>query len=187
MPLKSAIKPILNAVFEDYRINWVLASCPAPPQISEQGGQAITQKITAQHITALRQSTTPKVMGSVNYSAAGLDGFVLCDNGLIVCAAHFAAPKHYDRGETWPLGEGEMALMDIATEADHFGKGYAVRLIVQTSLIFSKLGKSRLIAFIWWNNTPSLRAFQKAGWRRIGFVVEIRIAGKWRSLRIPLR
>jgi RimJ/RimL family protein N-acetyltransferase len=47
-------------------------------------------------------------------------------------------------------------------------------------------GRRRMIAFIWWSNTPSLRAFKKAGWKRIGFSMELRFGKHWLRLRVPL-
>jgi RimJ/RimL family protein N-acetyltransferase len=47
-------------------------------------------------------------------------------------------------------------------------------------------GCDKIIAFIWWSNTPSIRAFSKAGWKKIGFSVEILVADTWRSLRVPI-
>ena len=91
-----------------------------------------------------------------------------------------------DRAATWPLRPSEVAVMDLATEDALRGRGLAVRLMQATTSAHLARGKSRVIAFIWWSNTPSLRALTKAGWRRIGLSVEVLVAGKWLALRLPL-
>ena len=76
--------------------------------------------------------------------------------------------------------------MDIATEEFARGKSYASALIAGVTERYMAQGTHRLIAFIWWSNTPSKRAFVKAGWRKIGLSIEVKIAGQWRGMRVPL-
>ncbi len=187
MGLKSFAKTALQKLFQDYRINWIYASykaCDVIPTITQSTTLSV---ITRDHLRVLKQSTTAKMRNSAGYSEAGLDGYVLIENDTPVCVAHFSDPIRYDRFGTWKLQSGEMALMDIATEEVARGKGHAVNLIIQTSSIYHALGKNRVIAFIWWSNTPSVRAFTKAGWQRIGFSTEVLIAGKWCRIKLPLK
>jgi L-amino acid N-acyltransferase YncA len=100
---------------------------------------------------------------------------------------HFANLSQYDRAGTWSLRDGELALMDIVTEESARGSGLAVRLLEQTATQYLRLGTKRLIAFIWWSNGPSVRAFRKSGWHRIGLSVEWKIGARWFHLHIPLR
>jgi L-amino acid N-acyltransferase YncA len=70
----------------------------------------------------------------------------------------------------------EVALVDLA-----------VRLIPAAMRAYLAQGYKRLVAFIWWSNAPSIRAFSKVGWQRIGMSVEWTIAGRWFAIRIRTR
>jgi GNAT superfamily N-acetyltransferase len=184
MAIKSRVKSILNGLFQEYRINWIYASSS---KRDTKGGDTsdLVKPLSDQHRNLLANSPTAKMRSSVGFNKSGLDGYVIEDSGRPVCVAHFADPARYDRAKTWPLKSDDMALMDIATEEAMRGKGIAVRLIAATSAMFLSKGKQCVIAFIWWSNTPSVHAFKKAGWRRIGLSVEIFIGGKSLGLRVP--
>ena len=182
---KTGAKAFAQSLVDEYRVNWIFASPQrgAPIRASGESVRPIDSGIHA----ALRTSPTPKVRGSLKFSEAGLEGLALLAEGEVVSVAHFAAQASYDRNGTWPLAADEIALIDVATEERARGRGHAVLLIAEAVRFYRRRGATRLIAFIWWTNGPSLRAFAKAGWRRIGLSVEWRIGGRWRGLRIPLR
>ncbi len=185
MAAKAFIKSALNRWLKEYRINWIFAS-PTKIAATSENLNDVAVAITAEHRQILADSPTAKMRGSVSFNKSGLDGYVIEQSGRPLCVAHFADCARYDRAGTWPLAVDEMALMDIATEEEMRGRGLAVRLISATTKLLLNKGKRRVIAFIWWSNAPSVRAFKKAGWRRVGLSVEIRGASKWTSLRIPL-
>lgn len=179
--IKNAIKKAVGLIFQDYRINYIYASpagqAPVAGEIAELSPDLIEQ---------LAASGTAKVRGSATFSKAGLRGYAVVEAGQPVCVVHLAETSHYDRAATWPLRPGEAAIMDIATEEAARGRGLAVQLIAAVTARYLRQGRSRIIAFIWWSNTPSVRAFGKAGWRRIGFSVEVQIARRWIALRLPI-
>ena len=135
----------------------------------------------------LSGSATYKMRNSQSYADAGLAGLVLLDGGRPVSVAHFAEAGQYGRSATWPLREGEVALMDIATEEQMRGRGLAPQLILAATRFYLTRGRRGMIAFIWWSNDASRRAFEKAGWRRIGGSVELRFGKRWLRIRVPLR
>ncbi|MEJ2410290.1 MAG: GNAT family N-acetyltransferase [Novosphingobium sp.] len=169
-------------LFDEYRINWIVAS-PSGRRVPPERDM---RPVGREEHALLAGSPTYKVRNALSFGAAGLDGFALIVDEKPVCVAHFANPGQYDRASTWPLAEREVALMDIATEEEGRGKGIAARLIIGAESHYVSRGAGRLIAFIWWSNTPSVRAFRKAGWRRIGLSIEVRRAGHWFGLRCPL-
>jgi hypothetical protein len=185
MALKSNIKSLLNRFFAEYRINVIYASRSEPTQNRSHLYDAI-YPVSNAYYAALANSPTAKMRNSAGFYESGLDGFVIEQDGRLVCVAHFADQARYDRAQTWPLAKTEMALMDIATEEVMRGNSLAVRLICSATEMYLNQGKRRVIAFIWWSNTPSVRAFKKAGWYRIGFSIEALVMGKWLSLRIPV-
>lgn len=180
---KRVLKCLLGRVTSDYRINWIYATDTLP--VSDDEAFSIEPE-TAAHRAALRASSTGKMRNSQNYADAGLIGLVLTETGQPLAVAHFAEVNQYGRFSTWPLKNGEVALMDIATEESERGRGLAPRLIRAATRHYMTQGRKRLIAFVWWSNNPSIRAFKKAGWRRIGCSVELRFGGHWLALRGPL-
>jgi ribosomal protein S18 acetylase RimI-like enzyme len=190
MAAKSFAKSILRMFFSDYRINWIYANDRTVTALQTQGGdepELSFEPLSGEHALIIAASPTAKVRNSLSFRNAGLSGYVITERALPVCVAHFADKRSYDRTGTWPLATGEIALMDIATEERARGNGHASHLIAQATALLMAEHKTRIIAFIWWSNTPSIRAFEKAGWQRVGVSVEIEAGGRWRSFRLPLR
>lgn len=181
--VKSAIKAVAHRLVSEYRINWIYASRPTGHAREDDPD---VKPETAADRVSLANSTTRKVRNSQAFAVAGYFGMVLSDGDQPVVVAHFARPDQYDRSSTWPLRAGEVCLISIATEERARGQGLAPRLIRAATARYLSRGCNRIIAFIWWNNRPSLRAFAKAGWNRIGFSIELRIGTRWLALRIPL-
>jgi GNAT superfamily N-acetyltransferase len=183
--LKSATRGTLKRLFADYRINWIVASDSKPPTVRLDATQI--RMLAEDDNAVLAASPTEKVRNTLSYRQAGLDGLALSNGNEIVSIAHFASTENYDFATIWPLDESEMALVDIATEQGARGKGYAPKLIAAATHYYLDQGRSRLIAFIWWSNTPSLRCFHKAGWTRVGLSIEVKTLHKWWALRLPWR
>lgn len=183
--MKDYLKRLLRGAVAQYRINWIFAITQPGPEGSLPAGQRIVPLAT-EHVTALGESSTAKVRSSLSYSRAGMKGFVLLAESQPLSVVHFADPSQYDRTGTWPLRAGEVALMDVVTEASARGGGLAVRLLEQTAAQYLRSGTKRLIAFIWWSNRPSVRAFRKSGWRRIGLSIEWQFRKRWHHLHLPL-
>jgi RimJ/RimL family protein N-acetyltransferase len=185
--LKRIVKKVLGTVFSDYRINILVASHNMGLNKPVLPVGTTMEPVTTRRVDQLTKSQSYKMRNSVSYTKAGLCGYVLVQNDVPVCVAHFAYGNQYDRTSTWPLNASEVALMDIATEEAVRGQGHAVTLIGEATSAYYARDVSRIIAFVWWNNHPSLRAFAKAGWRRIGISFEFNIGGAWRTIRLPLR
>ena len=81
--------------------------------------------------------------------------------------------ERYQKRNFLQLKEGEAKLVQIVTDPLMRGKGVAQTLIAMSSLDMQRRGFSRLFARIWHSNTPSLRAFERAGWMRKGLIIEI--------------
>jgi GNAT superfamily N-acetyltransferase len=178
----SLAKSVLSRLTAEYRINWIFASAYGQSGVAKPA--AVLQPSDA-WIEALASSPSDQVRKSAEYARCGMAGYVIVEQDRPVCVAHFAEPHEYERSATWPLKEGEAALMDIATEEAERGRGLAVDLIRATSDAYQTKGHKRLLAFVWWSNTPSVRAFSKAGWRRIGLALEMRVSQHWLVLHIP--
>jgi RimJ/RimL family protein N-acetyltransferase len=182
MGAKAMAKSVLNRLFRDYRINWIYASSATKRDIA-----ATPQPLSPVQIDALLTSPTAKMRNAARFSQGGLDGFAMEVDGTPACVAHFADHARYDRNGTWVIGNNEIALMDIATEEAMRGRGLAVQMITAMTQHYITQGRDRVIAFIWWSNTPSVRAFDKAGWKRIGVSIEVAFGGRWRTVRLRLK
>ncbi|WP_158266472.1 GNAT family N-acetyltransferase [Allosphingosinicella deserti] len=174
------------ALLTDYRVNWIVAS-PAQRASAPARGDVAAAMLDDEGAAALGRSPTHKVRNSLSYTRAGLQGRVLMLGSQIVAIAHFAAFGSYEFGSIWPLGAEQIALVDIVTEERFRGRGFAARLIRDACDHYQQLGVDSLIAFIWWTNGPSIRAFRKAGWTRVGLSVEVKIRSVWLRVRIPLQ
>ncbi len=182
--MKEGAKRAAALMVDDYRLNWIVearARTGRPHRI-----ETAFEPVTPSHQQALLASDTDHMRKAAHSSKSGMTGFVIVDDGRPICVIHYADAARYDRHPTWPLAPGEMALMDVATERSHCEHGLATQLIVATTAMMQRDGAQRIVAFIWWNNAPSLRAFAKAGWVKTGFSVELRRAGRWRSWHIRL-
>lgn len=182
--MKALLRAVLGRVVADYRINWIYAAdAVTAPEL--RPGDAVVP-IDDPLRAMLAESATDKMRGSLSYARAGMQGLALVRDGVPLCVLHVARPEQYDRSATWPLRAGDMAMMDIATELSTRGQGLAPQVICASTGALLTGSTRRLIAFIWWSNTPSVRAFTKAGWRRIGLSLEWQMAGRWWSVKLPL-
>jgi|GEM_PF-1086774 len=175
-------KSLLSRLTAEYRINWIFASSFGREAVA---GSVVALQPSDGWIEALASSPTEQVRKSAEYARCGMNGYVMVEQDRPVCVAHFAEPDEYERASTWPIKDGEAALMDIATEQAERGRGLAVDMIRATSGVYEAKGHKRLLAFIWWSNKPSVKAFSKAGWRRIGLALEMRVSQHWLVLHIP--
>lgn len=184
LDIKTHIKRLVGRLVSEYRINWIYAARRLPD--SDHNGLSVEPE-SAEHRAMLSDSATYKMRNSQSYAKAGLAGLVLVKEGRPVSVAHFVEAGQYRRSSTWPLRDGEVALMDIATEEQVRGCGLAPQLIRAATRIYLARGCRGMIAFIWWSNDASRHAFEKAGWRRIGGSVELRFGKRWLRIRVPLR
>ncbi len=183
-PIKSMAKRAMRAVFGDYRINWIFAisATGAAAAVAEPAVVAMTPEALAM----LLSSASADMRKAASFTHIGLPGLVLLEQGQPRAVAHFADAQAYDRAATWPLPRSDIALIDIVTDDAWRGRGLAARLLDASTAHWLAGGTRRVIAFVWWNNRPSLHLFECAGWRRIGFAIEICPRGRWLSLRVPL-
>jgi RimJ/RimL family protein N-acetyltransferase len=87
----------------------------------------------------------------------------------------------------WPLGEAEAKSVQLVTIPSERGKGLATQVKLFSAGRLRKRGFSRLYSRIWWNNHAAIRVSQKAGWREIATVFELRIPGRSRPWRLVKR
>ncbi len=182
--MKSRLGKLLEPLISDYRINWIYAASAA--SMLPLAAHEEMCEIDAELRTVIEHSSTEKVVKSLTYALDGFPGLAILRGGAPLCVAHFATLSLYGYQSTWPLKSGEIALVDIATEEAARGQGLAPRMIAAATRHYMSRDVQRMVAFIWWSNAPSVRAFRKAGWQRAGLSVEWETRKTWRKLHISL-
>lgn len=179
--LRTAVQPVVG----DYALNRIYrreAGCPLPPL--RDGWRILPMDDAA--LAVLRAHPDPKVRKSASFARNGVFGFALWDHDRLAGTVFFEDRTTYYNDALWTLAQDEAALIDLLTLPEHRGRGVAPLLIAYgTNAMFAR-GMRALIAWIWWTNHPSIRAFEKAGWSYIAFVTQMRPFGKRQlTFRLP--
>jgi hypothetical protein len=163
---------LLGLAFGDYAANRVyrLGAPVDAPALPDGGRLAL---VGDDELAALRAHPDPKVRKSAGFAGPSRPGYALWVGDSLASVAFFAERTAFDADWIWRLGETEAALVELITPAEHRGKGLAPCLIAHASNTMLVQGKTSLLTWIWWSNTPSIRAFEKAGWHRIGIAYRI--------------
>jgi GNAT superfamily N-acetyltransferase len=110
-----------------------------------------------------------------------------CMKGSRIAAlCFFWYGERYSARNFWPLSQGEAKLVQIVVLPDMRGQGIARSLIQFAAQDMHHRGFRNLYARIWWSNTPSIRAFERAGWKRVAAVVDACVVFRKESFRLRL-
>jgi len=169
--IKSLAKAFVG--LQDWYHIYSLDLSNAPP--SGLYGQAIIP-VTVGELFELAAS--PEIRSLRAYAAPNSQGFAWVENGQTLGGCWYWYGETYrSRRNFWPLQPDEAKLVQVSVDALSRGRGIATRLIVDSAHYMQSLGFRRLFARIWHNHGESLRAFEKAGWRRVATVVVLRPGG----------
>jgi RimJ/RimL family protein N-acetyltransferase len=103
--------------------------------------------------------------------------YAFIHDGDIAALCCYWFGKRYLTRNFWPLQEGEAKLVQVITSPNMRGKGIATELITTSAADMFAEGFETLYARVWFSNRPSMSAFAKSGWRRIGHVIELQAYG----------
>lgn len=183
--MKYLLKKLLRLLFGNYSIYRIYTSSPAtssPPYSSKTVpftvGQVGKSDLTQSTDTLIREQTG--YLGEDSFAFACFDG----ERVVGVCVYWFGA--RYRTRNFWPLAEHQAKLVQIITLPEMRGRNVASTLIARSTSAMHEKGFELNFARIWHSNTPSLRAFTRAGWSCIATVVEINPLRLRRPLRIRL-
>lgn len=87
----------------------------------------------------------------------------------------------------WPLEPNEAKSVELVTAASHRGKGLATCLKQYSAKRLAEQGFARVYSRIWWNNWPSIRVSEKAGWQAVAVVAEMNTPLRSRPFRFLWR
>lgn len=183
--MKSLAKKLARAVLGDYSIYDVYARSPSA---NAQAGFAASNDVVVRPVDepALRAQNDPSLREQSGYAGAGSLAYAayVGDRMLGVCFYWFG--DRYRTRNFWPLQADEAKLVQIWVHPDARGRGVATRLIAKSFEAVVEHGFRRSYARIWHSNTPSLKAFERAGWTRIARVVEVNPLRRKRPFRLEM-
>ncbi len=88
------------------------------------------------------------------------------------------------RRNFWPLERNEAKSVELVTAPAHRGLGLATCLKQFSARQLAAVGFVRVYSRIWWTNWPSIRVSEKAGWKAVAFVVELKTPLRSRPFRL---
>lgn len=118
-------------------------------------------------------SADPLIREQSGYAGSGSYAYACFDKERIVGICFYWFGDRYLQRNFWPLREGEAKLVQIIVHPEMRGRGVATLLIAASFQDMIQKGYNTAYARIWHSNTPSLRAFERAGWTRIALAVEV--------------
>lgn len=152
-------------------------------------GVAATKALRFEAIDSLDvfgRTADPRLASLRSYSGSGAHGFAAWAGDDLAAACWYWESRSDRQGDTWPIHPAEAKLAQIVTGESHQGRGIATQLIAFSSEAMRARGFSPLYARIWHSNVASNRAFERAGWRYIAFVVQFAPLGIGPLRRIVL-
>ncbi len=120
------------------------------------------------------------------YHGEDAHAYACLKDSEIVGLCFFWHGERYRKRNFWPLAGAEAKLVQMVVLPEMRGRGIARCLIKFATQEMSRQGFKHLYARIWWSNTPSLRAFKHAGWRRVATVIEISVFRRDKPIRLKL-
>lgn len=171
-------KARLRDLIGEWRLYWVLA---LPTDGEGASRDERVRPLAVVDEAELLSSSTTKMRAAVRCGQGGCTGLALVENDRIAAVCHLSTANGPWDQSIWPLPVGSLGIADIVTNENARGRGHAVTLLREAA---RRHPNTPLLAHIWWNDRASLRAFQKAGARRIGFMVTL--FGHTMRLRKPV-
>lgn len=136
----------------------------------------------------MESSTDEAIRSRAWYLGKDSNAFGCLKDGKIVGVCFYWHGERY-RAERnfWPLASDEAKLVEIFTLPEMRGKGAGKSLIAYAESEMFARGYQSLFARIWHSNTPSIKAFENAGWRHVATVIEFRLFGIGKPIRLKFK
>jgi RimJ/RimL family protein N-acetyltransferase len=170
--MKELVKKLLRLVVGDYAVYHIYAEDPegaAPP--ARRNDEFTLRALSPEDLAG---SADPEIREQAGYLGEGAYGFGCFENGQIVGVCFYWHGARYLKRNFWPLGPREAKLVQIFTLPKMRGRSVAPALIAHSASAMRNEGFERSYARIWHSNLPSVRAFERAGWKKINTVVQLK-------------
>ena len=136
----------------------------------------------------VRRASEPMIQGEAWYGSDDSLGFGVYSGSELVALQWVWFGEGYRRRRNfWPLEPNEAKSVELVTAPGHRGLGLATCLKQFSARQLAAKGFVRLYSRIWWNNWPSIRVSQKAGWKAVALVVELTTPLRSRPFRLQRR
>jgi GNAT superfamily N-acetyltransferase len=133
----------------------------------------------------LKASTIPELQDCLEYGGPGSHTFgIFRGDGTLACVQCVWFGERYRQRGFWPIEADAAVSMHLVTAAAEQGKGLATHLKRYSASRLKEKGFSRLYSRIWWTNRASLRVSEKAGWSRVGTILEVSLPWSQRPVRV---
>ena len=183
--MKELLKKIGHRLLGDYSAYFIYErEVPSPESIVEVPA---THEVVLVDSTAIAASADPLMQEQAGYAGPGAYAYACLEGSRIVGLCFYWFGDRYLQRNFWPLKTKEAKLVQIITLPEMRGRGVAGALISFSFRDMAQKNFSRLYARIWHSNTPSLHAFERAGWVRIALVIEINPFRRQRPHRLYWR
>lgn len=181
--IKECAKKLTHLFLGDYSIYYVytIAAHDSLPTLPDSSASF---SVSAVDESIIRASPDALIQEQLGYAGVGAHAYACFDGERIVGICFYWSGDRYLKRNFWPLKAGEAKLVQIISLPDARGRGVATRLVSASCQQLLGNGYTRVYARIWHSNTPSVRAFERAGWARIALVFEINPLRRSQPLRI---
>jgi ribosomal protein S18 acetylase RimI-like enzyme len=126
----------------------------------------------------IKGSPDPELQRQSIYAGPGAQGFGAWIEGVLAGVCWYWSSERYRRDRNfWPLEDGDVKLVQIAVGAAFQGRGVGQTLMAHAEHEMARQGARRAYARIWHSNTPSIRLFERAGWKPIAQVTILKPLG----------
>lgn len=184
--MKEIVKKLIRLLLGDYSAYVIYTNVTGQAAHGQTETQA-TFKVLPVDSTDIDACAEPLIREQVGYAGPGSYAYGCFDQGRLLGVCFYWFGARYLKRNFWPLQAGEAKLVQIITLPQMRGAGVATLLISQSCRDMAARGFTKAFARIWHSNTPSIKAFERAGWVRIALVLEINPFRRSQPHRIRLK
>jgi RimJ/RimL family protein N-acetyltransferase len=170
--MKQLLKALTRLLFGEYAFYYIYTRS-AKDFSRQEATASSTFRVIPVNASLVLKSDDPLIQQQVGYAGLGAHGYACLDGQRIVGICFYWFGARYQKRNFWPLLEREAKLVQIISLPEMRGRGIASLLIGWSCQDMLEQGFDRVYARIWHSNTPSIKAFERAGWSRVSLVIEI--------------
>jgi GNAT superfamily N-acetyltransferase len=181
--VKALAKKLARALLGEYSAYYVYARA-ADGRVLAPSATTPTFRMAQVDVSTLTASHDALIREQADYAGQETRAYACFVDDRIVGVCFYWFGRRYLQRNFWPLADGEAKLVQILALPDMRGRGVATQLIEWSWRDMTQQGFHKTYARIWHSNTPSLRAFERAGWARVALVLEINPLKRSRPIRL---
>lgn len=181
--MKAFAKKLAHALLGEYAAYYIYARA-ADGEVKAPAATTQTFRFAQVDASLLHASHDALIREQVDYAGQEAHAYACFADDRIVGVCFYWFGGRYLQRNFWPLADSEVKLVQIIALPDMRGRGVATQLIEWSWSDMMRQGFHKTYARIWHSNTPSLRAFERAGWVRVALVFEMNPLRRSRPIRL---